>query len=156
MIHYIERVVKLSVVCEYTLLGKEYHMKKMMRRQQEEGSNGFPTLVLGKCLILAYVVTGFMLLLVALLLYKVRLSAKAVAVSIILIYIIATFLAGFLAGKKLKSRKFMWGLLLGISYFLILVLISLAVNHSVSDLTNSLLTTLLLCAGGGMLGGMLS
>ena len=128
-------------------------LKKMVRRQEEP--EGFPLLFLGKCLILAYLITGVLLMILAFLLYKVKISPQVVAAGIILIYIGATFLAGFLAGRKLKQKKFLWGLLLGAAYFLILVLITLAVNHSVGDLTQSFFTTLILCAGGGMLGGML-
>ena len=41
-------------------------------------------------------------------------------------------------------------------YFLVLLAVSLMVNGNVGDLGNSFLTTMVLCAGGGMLGGMLS
>ena len=78
------------------------------------------------------------------------------SIAIIAIYVAATFLAGFLTGKRMGSRRFLWGLLMGGVYFLVLVAISLAVNHSVKELTDSFLTTMVLCAGGGMLGGMLS
>lgn len=45
---------------------------------------------------------------------------------------------------------------MGLAYFLILVVVSLIVNRQPGVLANSLLTTLVLCGGGGMLGGMLS
>ena len=35
-------------------------------------------------------------------------------------------------------------------------LVSLIVNHSIKDVSSNLLTTFFLCAGAGMLGGMLS
>ena len=53
-------------------------------------------------------------------------------------------------------KKFLWGLLAGILYFVLLLLISLGVYHSVQGELMNLLTTFLLCAGGGMLGGMVS
>lgn len=95
-------------------------------------------------------------MLLALLLYRFSLSEKIVAVCIIVIYVGATFFAGILTGKKMKNRKFLWGLAMGSAYFLVLVIVSLAVNHSIQELSDSFLTTLVLCAGGGMLGGMLS
>lgn len=109
-----------------------------------------------KCLLFSYILTLALLLLLAFLLYKLGLTEKMVSVAIIVIYIGATFLAGFMAGKKMQTRKFMWGLLLGSAYFLILVMISLIINHSLGNFANSFLTTYALCAGGGMLGGMLS
>lgn len=116
----------------------------------------FPVLFLLKSLLFSYILTGALLLVLALLLYKVGLPGKAVSVCIIVIYVLATFFAGFVTGRKLGNRRFLWGALMGAAYFLILVIISLCVNHQLNVLTNSFLTTLVLCSGGGMLGGMLS
>lgn len=46
--------------------------------------------------------------------------------------------------------------MIGALYFLVLVVISLIVNRQPGILTSSFGTTLVLCCGGGMLGGMLS
>ena len=105
-----------------------------------------------KSLLCAYVVTGIMLLILTLLLYKAGLSEENVNAGIILTYVISTFAGGFVTGVK----KFLWGLLAGILYFVLLLLISLGVYHSVQGELMNLLTTFLLCAGGGMLGGMVS
>lgn len=109
-----------------------------------------------KYLLLAYLVTGLMLMLLAVLLYKIDLSDAVVSIGIIVVYIVSSFFAGILAGKKMKTRKFLWGLLMGVSYFAILFLVSLAVNHSIGQDMGRTSTTFLLCAGSGMLGGMLS
>ena len=109
-----------------------------------------------KALLCAYVVTGILLLVLTLLLYKAGLSEENVNAGIILIYVISTFSGGFVIGKLTGTRKFLWGLLLGVIYFVLLLLISLGIYHSFqADLMN-LATTFLLCAGGGMLGGMIS
>lgn len=119
-----------------------------------EGS--IPLLILVKCVLFAYLFTGVLLLLLAFILYRFGLTEKIVSAAMIAVYIGAAFLAGFLAGKKIKSRRFLWGLVVGCAYFLVLVLISLAVNGTPKELADSFLTTFILCAGGGMLGGMLS
>lgn len=109
-----------------------------------------------KALLCAYIVTGILLLVLTLLLYKAGLSEENVNAGIILTYVISTFSGGFVIGKLARVRKFLWGLLLGVVYFVLLLLISLGIYHSLqSDLMN-LATTFLLCAGGGMLGGMIS
>lgn len=109
-----------------------------------------------KSLLCAYIVTGILLLILTLLLYKAGLSEENINAGIILTYVISTFSGGFVIGKLTGARKFLWGLLLGVVYFLLLTLISLGIYHSLqSDLMN-LTTTFLLCAGGGMLGGMIS
>ncbi|MCM1127152.1 MAG: TIGR04086 family membrane protein [Lachnospiraceae bacterium] len=109
-----------------------------------------------KCLLISYLLTTGFLLLLALMLYRFGLSEKIVSICIIAIYIIVTFLAGFWAGRREGSRKFLWGLLMGGMYFLILILVSLVVNHGVSSLGGNFFTVLLLCTGSGMLGGMVS
>ena len=109
-----------------------------------------------KCLLLSYLLTTGLLLLLALLLYRFELTEKVVSVCIIGIYILVTFLAGFLAEKREGSRKFLWGLLLGGLYFLILIVISLTVNQGMGEVGGNFFTVLILCCGSGMLGGMLS
>ena len=128
-----------------------------MMNESRQGKLGeIPVLFLLKSLLFSYILTGGLLLLLALLLYKAGLSQKVVSICIIVIYVLATFFAGFITGKKLKSKKFLWGALMGLTYFLVLTVISLIVNRQPGILTNSFLTTLVLCSGGGMLGGMLS
>lgn len=109
-----------------------------------------------KCLLFSYLITAGLLLLMALLLYRFSLTEQVVSVGIIAIYVIVTFLAGFLTGKKMGTRKFLWGLLMGCAYFVVLILVSLIVNHRLSDVAANFVTVLLLCGGSGMLGGMFS
>lgn len=123
---------------------------------RESSEQKIPIIFLLKCLLFSYILTAAFLLLLALFLYKFGLSEKVISVAIIVIYVAATFFAGFVTGKKLESRKFLWGLLMGAAYFLVLVLVSTIVNREPGTIANSFFTTLMLCAGGGMLGGMLS
>ena len=109
-----------------------------------------------KALLCAYIVTGIMLLILTILLYKAGLSEENVNAGIILTYVISTFAGGFVMGKLTGTKKFLWGLLLGVLYFVLLLLISLGVYHTLQAEITNLLTTFLLCAGGGMLGGMVS
>lgn len=109
-----------------------------------------------KCLLFSYLATAGLLLLLALLLYRFNLNEKTVSIGIIAIYVIVTFLAGLWTGKRMKTRKFLWGLLIGCIYFVVLVMVSLIVNHGLSDVATNFVTVLLLCGGSGMLGGMVS
>ena len=84
-----------------------------------------------KCLLISYLLTTGLLLLLSLMLYRFGLSEKIVSICIIGIYIIVTFLAGFLAGKREGNRKFLWGLLMGGLYFTILIVVSLIINHGI-------------------------
>ena len=109
-----------------------------------------------RSLLVSYLITGGCLLLLALLLYRFQLSESVVSIAIIIVYIISTYFAGYITGKKMGTRKFLWGLGMGVSYFLIMIVVSLIVNHSIQDVSSNVLTTFLLCSGAGMLGGMLS
>lgn len=121
----------------------------------EKGSAKLPVILM-KCLLASYLLTGGALLLLALLLYRLRLSEQIVSIGIIVIYVAAAFLAGLLAGKCMKDRRFLWGLLMGGLYFAILAILTLVVNHGFKDLDTHFFTTLMICAGSGMLGGMVS
>lgn len=109
-----------------------------------------------KSLLCAYMLTGILLLVLAGLLYKLDLDENKVTAGIIVIYVLSTFVGGFAAGKFLKEKKFLWGLTVGILYFGLLLFVSLGLYHSLQGNGANVLTTLLLCMGGGMLGGMLS
>ena len=109
-----------------------------------------------KCLLFSYLLTTGLLLLLALMLYRFGLSEQIVSICIIAIYVIVTFLAGLIAGKREGNRKFLWGLLIGTLYFLVLLIVSLMVNYGMSSITGNFFTVLMLCAGSGMLGGMVS
>ncbi len=112
--------------------------------------------IMAKALLIAYCITGGCLLLLAFLLYRFQLSENLVSIGIIIIYIIVTFLTGFLLGKRRGEKKFLWGLLSGILYFVVLILISLIVNGTFGVESGHAITTFFICSGSGMLGGMLS
>lgn len=124
--------------------------------EQSSKVGGIPVVFLLKSLLFSYILTGVFLVLLSFLLYKLELGEKVVAIAIIAIYVAATFFAGFMAGKKMQSRKFLWGLLEGAAYFLILAVISAFAGEEGVTFGKSFFTTLALCTGGGMMGGMLS
>ena len=107
-------------------------------------------------LLLSYLLTTVGLFVLAFLLYKFPMTESAVSIGIILIYIVATFLSAFICGKKIKERKFLWGLGIGAAYFVILFLLSFLMNGETANLGTNVFTTLLICTGSGMLGGMLA
>ena len=109
-----------------------------------------------KSLLASYVITGVLLVLLAAVLYKFELNEKMVSAAIIAIYVVATLIGGIMIGKYAKTRRFVWGLGLGIGYFALLLLITLGVYHSLNGNGDNLITTFILCAGGGMVGGMIS
>lgn len=125
------------------------------KRNLEPGTQNHAVNML-KALLAAYAVTVVLLFLLTFLLYKFNLDEGKVNIGISAVYVISTFTGGFLIGKWNQIRKYLWGLAVGILYFALLLLISVAVYRSLQDNGASVLTIFLLCAGGGMLGGMLA
>lgn len=118
--------------------------------------NAVYLITLALFLLLSYLITIGGLLLLALLLYKIPLSESAVNIGIIVIYILSTFLTAFVCGKKMQKKKFLWGFILGSAYFLVLLIISLITHQSNVILGTNVLTSFMICAGAGTLGGMLA
>lgn len=108
-----------------------------------------------KALLCSYVVTGIMLLILTLLLYKLELKEEIVKIGILATYVLSSFVGGTIIGRTAGTRKFLWGLILGVLYFGLLVLVAAGVNRGVEGNWTNLATTFLLCAGGGMIGGMI-
>ncbi len=109
-----------------------------------------------RSLIAAYLITGLLLLFTALLLYKFQPEQSMVSVGILVIYVLGSFLGGFFAGKGTGRRKFLWGLATGALYFLLLLAASFVSGNGLQSEAGRIVTTMLLCLGGGMLGGMLA
>ncbi len=108
-----------------------------------------------KILLITYLFTGLLLLLLSLGLYRFGLTEKQVTIGIFAVYFLSGLFGGFLMGRSAGSKKFLWGIVLGLAYFVILTLVSLGVNHSIQGGLFRILLNLLVCAAGGMLGGML-
>lgn len=109
-----------------------------------------------KSLLISYLVTVILLMILALLLYKFEIGERIVSAGIVSVYILSTLAGGVLIGKMARNKRFMWGIGLGMSYFLVLFLITLAVYRTISTDTVNLITTWILCTCGGMTGGMIS
>ena len=109
-----------------------------------------------KALLFAYVVTGILLALLTVLVYKFELDKQLVSAAIVAIYVLATMAGGLVIGKLVKVRRFLWGLGLGLAYFALLMLITLGVYRTLNGDAVNLITALILCSGGGMIGGMIS
>lgn len=107
-----------------------------------------------KILFLMYAVTFILLLLLAFVLFKMEPSEMFSKVWLIAVYIISGFAGGFLIGKRVGTKKFLWGFMVGIIYFLILFGVSMLLYRGLPKDLLHLFTTLVLCAASGTVGGM--
>ena len=92
---------------------------------------------------------------------------KAVLISLLASYLLSALLlfiltlvsclaGGLLCGKALRTRRFFWGLLTGMLYFLALLAASVLLRHGQMPELTRMLPVLACCAAGGMIGGILS
>ena len=109
-----------------------------------------------KSLLASYIVTGILLLVLTFFMYKFELNEKIVSAAIVGIYVVSTLIGGMIIGKLTKSKRYLWGMVLGILYFVLLLLITLGVYRTLNGDSVSIVTSLILCAGGGMTDGMIS
>ena len=109
-----------------------------------------------KALILSFFVTALLIVIFAFFMFKFNISENIIALAVTFIYIISCGLGGFYIGKVVGEKKFMWGLLVGAIYLVVLFLVSAIIGGDKSLLSDNVLSLVLLCLGGGTLGGMLA
>ncbi|MCD8155106.1 MAG: TIGR04086 family membrane protein [Clostridiales bacterium] len=109
-----------------------------------------------KSLFLSYGLTGILLLVLAFLLFRFDLGEGPFAAGILVIYVASCLGGGFLAGKTLRRKKYLWGMTVGICYYILLLTVSFAVSRGWDMSLLHGVTMFFLCLGGGALGGMLS
>jgi len=109
-----------------------------------------------KVLFVMYFVTFALLLALAFVMYKFEPGEIVFQVWIIAVYILSGFAGGFVMGKVTKNKKFIWGCVTGLSYFMILLVVSLVLHRGIDGDLAQILTTAILCAASGTVGGMIS
>ena len=97
-----------------------------------------------KSLLFAYALTGVALLLLALVLFAFDLGETAVDAG------------GFMAGKIVRKDKYLWGVITGLAYYVLLLTVSVMAKGGWDMSAAHAVTTFFMCTGGGTLGGMLS
>lgn len=107
-----------------------------------------------KALFVVLAVTAVEIGALSLLLYKTDMSENSLHIAVIAGYGIACFLSGLYCGKKMCQRRFLWGMLAGLIYYVLLLTVSMAAEGTGFSL--SFVSSALVCLGSGMLGGMLS
>ena len=106
-------------------------------------------------LLVAYIITTIGILFLAFGLYQWNFSEDTVEIGILVLYLLSCLLGGMISGKKAGSRKFFWGFMLGVSYFFVLVMLSLMGEEGIVSGLWEILLPGIICLFSGMLGGML-
>lgn len=128
----------------------------VQHRIKPRDAKGNPIKAVFASVFVMFLISGLLLLLLALLLYKMELSESGVKIGIVVIYVASGLIGGFLVGKIMREQKFLWGLAVGAVYFVILLLASAILKGGFDMDMAKVATTLILCAASGMAGGMVS
>ena len=126
---------------------------KEIRKNEPANSVG---MLYAKNLLVALFISGILLILSALLLYMTDVSATIISVCMVCTYVLSNFVGGWRMGKGTGEKKFLWGLLLGLGYFLFLFLVSYIGNQFFLGDQSKTILIFFLCTFSGMFGGMLS
>ena len=123
--------------------------------EQAEGNNKIVLKILSTLLVM-YILTGAALFLLVFLLYKMELTENIVTIGIMVIYVVSGLVGGIIIGKRMNTRRFLGGILIGGAYFVVLLIGSLLMNQGISGDGLHAGMTLIMCMGAGMIGGMVS
>lgn len=109
-----------------------------------------------KNMLLVLIISVILLAVCAVFMYTTDISDRIVSIFLVCAYLIPNFIGGWCMGKGVGEKKFLWGLFLGIGYFIFLLLVSYIGNgFFLGDLSKAILV-FFLCSFSGMFGGMLS
>jgi putative membrane protein (TIGR04086 family) len=120
--------------------------------------NGIVRMVKGlvKALLASCLVTAVFLLVLAYVLLKFQPDTQKMGIAILACYVISCLVGGFISGRMAEKRKFLWGLIAGSIYFVLLFAASGLGERAVPLQTMQILTAFVLCACSGMAGGMIA
>ena len=86
-----------------------------------------------RALLVSYLLSGVLLILLSLALYRLKLPEEQINLAVYGVYAAACFFGGFLSGRSIKSRRFFWGLITGLLYFAVLTAVSFLTAHGGGD-----------------------
>ncbi len=107
-------------------------------------------------LVLAYGLTVVLLMVLALILLKLQPDMSTTETGILVVYVLSCFGGGWYCGRKAGQKKFLWGMLTGVLYFAVLCAVSGMSEHAFQAGLSQSLIAFVMCAAGGMIGGMLA
>lgn len=96
------------------------------------------------------------MLLASIAIWKLDLSAPFLKGIVIVLYVISSAAGGIYIGKMQMEKKFLWGLLTGSLFFVLLVIVTVLAGDFSGKIGMDFLTAFFICALSGTLGGMLA
>ncbi len=112
-------------------------------------------MMMTKGVVAAYVLSAICLAVLAFVIFKWEVSDEVVRGGIIFSYIISCFVGGCVSSAGGKGRRYLHGLLCGLIYYIILMILSVTAGGATLTHISGMMSTFFLCCLGGMLGGMM-
>ncbi|MGN0205146.1 MAG: TIGR04086 family membrane protein [Coprococcus sp.] len=106
-------------------------------------------------ILMSTAVTMALIFIMALLMYVADVGSMGIKIGVHFIYIAAALAGGWIAGRKAGFKKFLWGLLSGFLYYLLVCVIAALSGGMDAHGFRIQTVPALICIGSGMLGGML-
>lgn len=113
-------------------------------------------LIIAKTVLVSIVTTFLFMLIIAFALYQWQLKEKFMPGAIVIAYFISNFIGGMIIGHITERKRYLWGAILGATYVLILIILSMAVPPAGIINGKKLAVAVAACIFGGALGGMVS
>ena len=109
-----------------------------------------------KTLLISYGLTVILLLGLTFLMYQMKLGAAEASWGVTVIYLLACAVGGFLTGRRVGNRRLLWGMVSGMLYFAVLLMLSLVIGGEIQTEGRQLLTILATCLAGSAVGAFIS
>ncbi len=109
-----------------------------------------------KTVVAVVVVTIVLLFILTFLLYKLQFQDQTLLIGIGIIYFMANFVGGYIIGKVKQQKRFIWGIAVGFTYFIILAIVSILMTSGIFQNGVPAVIACICCVFGGALGGMIS
>ena len=107
-----------------------------------------------KVIVASVAVSIILALIFAFLAYKLQMEDAQIAICVSVIYVIGSFIGGFGMGKLKKEKRLIWGMISGVVYMLLVMVISLILNDFMIDF-GKVLSGMAICIAAGGIGGVL-
>jgi len=109
-----------------------------------------------KGLVASWIVGGLLLIIFSWGMYNFSLSDGYLKTFVGIIYFLTALVAGKSIGGAIGNKRFMWGIVGGLSFFLSIYIVSLCFSGKPMGFSLETLKSIGFCAVGGMMGGMIS
>ena len=102
------------------------------------------------------VISAVILAVISAVMFNGHMNPGFISGGVIAAYVISSLIGGFCIGQIRGKQKFLWGALMGLGYFLVLLLVGNVIYHQGLTMNFQTISSGIICVVAGMIGGMLA